>query len=152
MNRLRRVITEEEENFVTELKNLTENVAEVKEVVLCGSILKGTGLKGVSDLDLWIITTSPNYTEDDLKNLIPAEKYEVNLVQNKNRVLITIKKKCSKMDTVDATIIPDLTLSNLDITRPVQSGGYILHRIVMIQLYTMDKELSNLFKDYDESH
>ena len=129
------------------MKNLPENVAEVKEVVLCGSILKGTGLKGVSDLDLWIITISPNYTEDDLKNLIPAEKYEVNLVQNKNRVLITIKKKCSKMDTVDATIIPDLTLSNLDITRPVQSGGYILHRIVMTQLHTLAKVLSNLFKD-----
>ena len=94
-------------------------------------------------MDLWIITTSPNLTEDALKTLIPAEKYEVKLVKNKNNVLINVKKKYSKMDTVDVTIIPDLTPSNLDITRPVQSRGYILHRIVMTQLHSLDEELRN---------
>ena len=80
-------------------------MAEVKEVELCGSVLKGTGVKGVSDLDLWIITTSPNFTEDAMKTLIPAEKYEVKLVKNKNRVLITVKKKYPKMDTVDQSFL-----------------------------------------------
>ena len=77
-----------------QIKKSDKNVAKVKEV------------------ELWIIITSPKFTEDALRTLIPAEKYEVKLVKIKNRVLVTVKTKYSKMDPVDVTIFPYLTLFN----------------------------------------
>ena len=124
MNRLGRYITEEEKNFLNHMKSLVENVDKVERIEISGSVKKGTGVFGISDLDLWVITNSSNFSEGDLKNLIiSSKKYVVKYIEINNRILLTVKKKDSQMEPVDITIIPDLSLSLMGTARPIQSGG-----------------------------
>ena len=56
MNRLGRYITEEENKFLNHMRSLVENVDEVERIEISGSVNKGTGVFGISDLDVWVIT------------------------------------------------------------------------------------------------
>ena len=56
MNLHGRYTTEEEENFLNHMKSLVENVDEVERKEISGSVKKGTGVFGISDLDVWVIT------------------------------------------------------------------------------------------------
>ena len=148
MNRLGRYITEEENMFLNHMKRLVENVDEVERIEISGSVKKGTGVFGISDLDLWVITNSSNFSEGDLKRLIISSKeYVVKYIKINNRILLTVKKKDSQMEPIEITIIPDLSLSRMDTARPVQSGGYLLNRILMSQLDTMDDQKQNYFRN-----
>ena len=105
MNRLGRYITEEEENFLNHMKSLVENIDEVERIEISGSVKKGTGVFGISDLDLWVITNSSNFSDGDLKNLIiSSKKYTVKYIEISNRILLTVKKKHSQ--TVDSEYVP----------------------------------------------